>query len=176
MVKKNIIIIFIITIYSCGSLFYNKTIFGKIRIKKSRFTVGSNLDEAVYKKIDTNSIYKFSFEEKKNITGSPHYIFYKFYSKGKVALFYCNDFDKPYNVIDSRKGEMGYFSYDGNNIIVETSVYTMHFGLGLDKKTFKIKDDEIIHLSEDPLYNAYIKTVYKKEKISKGVKIINPDW
>ena len=170
--QKAITILILFILVSCVS--YNE--FGTYRVNKSRYTLKPNEDNSVYSKIDTNAVYRFAKEEYKNVSGMQIKSFYKFYSNGKIGLFYTakNDFNKDL-LLDSRKAFMGFYSFNGKEIIAQFYNKNWH-GQDLETDTLFIHQDTVVNVYSNSKNNSEVKLSYVREKISNDVKIVQPDW
>ncbi|MGY0408478.1 MAG: hypothetical protein ACWIPJ_09025 [Polaribacter sp.] len=176
MVKKNLLVLFFVLLafFGCSGLFFKKTKSGRPRVNKKRFSIKIRKNNLVYNQIDTNSTYRLVREERKNITGSVAYGFYKFYSKKRVGYYSINEVQKIFDStkqMDPRYAIMGYFELlDDNNLIIETANYSWHAGLSLIKDTLKIKDNKLILNKVYRNPNASMKSIYQKEVIPENIQ------
>lgn len=153
---------------------YNE--YGHYRVGLSKFTIIPNSDNRAYAIVDTNVIYRFVKDERINISGSGIPRYYKFYLNGRVAEFYDRTVNlKTENILDAKKGYMGYYSFDKENIIVQ--FYNSNANASeLTTEAILIKNDTLISIKKYYNPDAEIKSFFIKENIPKYIKITKPDW
>ena len=148
---------------------------GYSRVSPSKFDITPNTDNSIYSIIDTNSVYRLVKKEFINATGMQECGYYKFYSNGKVGYYYCfeEDFIKT-NILDPKKGHMGYYYFDGKKIIAQFHYNPWH-GSRIQTDSIEIRKDSLIKIHRG-VENSEIKSFYIKKSIPKNVKRIEPDW
>lgn len=62
--------------------------YGTYKVRLSKYTIKTNLNNFEYTIIDTNFVYRFVKDKRINISGLGVSTYYKFYSNGRVAEFY----------------------------------------------------------------------------------------
>ena len=157
---------------------YNE--YGTYRVGLSKFTIKPNSDDRAYTIIDTNVIYRLVKNEGTNqpIIGE----YYKFYSKGRVGKFNEQNVNlKTEKNLETKKGYMGYYNFDGRNFIVQ--FYNSNYNASeLEKDILTVSKDTIIltkpHFlkKDDSIPYALTKFFLIKESIPKNIKITKPDW
>jgi hypothetical protein len=160
----------LILFISCST----KNEYGYSRISPSRFNIRSKNNFETYKFIDTNSFYRLDQKIYKNATGSIVDQYYKFFSQGRVGLYYQNSYElEKTQILESKKGVMGFFTRDGNNIIAQF-YYTSWHGNGFKTDTLQINNNTLVRMQNH--LDGSIKSVFVKEVINPKIKITNPDW
>lgn len=153
---------------------YNE--YGTYRVGLSKFTITPNSDDRAYAIIDTNVIYRFVKDERINISGSGIPRYYKFYSNGRIAKFYDRTLNlKTENILEAKKGHMGYYNLDKKNIVVQ--FYNSNANASeLTSETILIKNDTLISINKYYNPDAEIKSFFIKENIPNYIRITKPDW
>ncbi|MDX6188494.1 hypothetical protein SGQ83_03960 [Flavobacterium sp. Fl-318] len=149
--------------------------FGFYRVGLSKFTIRPNTNNEVYSIIDTNSVYILYKEEMTNVTGSMISKYCKFYNHGRIAEFYDRNVNlKIDTILEARKGYMGYYNYDGENIIVQ--FYNSNANSSeLNTVKFSVENDTLISLYRG-IENSQIKSFFIKKRIPKNIRVTKPDW
>lgn len=171
MVKFLIPIFALICNSSCIRLNEYKT----YRVGLSKFTITPNTDNRAYTIIDTNVIYRFIKDVRIDISGSGIPRYYKFYSNGRVAEFYDRIVNlKTENILEAKKGYMGYYNLDKKNFIVQ--FYNRNANASeLLSETLTMNNDTLI-MTYNGIENSSIKSYFVKENIPNHIKITKPDW
>jgi len=171
MVRFVIFAFIIVCFNSC--MRYND--YGFYRVGLSKFSIKPNINDIVYSIIDTNAVYILHKEEMINVSGSMTPRYYKFYANGRIAEFYDSNVNLRIDIIlEAKKGYMGYYNYDGKNIVVQFFNSNANAS-ELNTQFFFVENDTLISLYKG-VENSQIKSFFLKEPIAKHIRVTKPDW
>lgn len=150
--------------------------YGVYRVGLSKFTITPNTNDLVYSVIDTNSLYILYKEKRINVSGSMRPKYFKFYTNGRVAEFYNLNINiQKDSILEARKGYMGYYNFDGKDLIVQ--FYNNNANSSeLSTEFLFIQHDTMFSVKRYYNPNAEIQSFFLKEIIPKNVKVTRPDW
>jgi hypothetical protein len=171
MVRKFLVLCFFFTLFSCISY---RTEFGKKRFKMDLSKIKQIQNDSVFKVIDTTKLYEtissFSF-------GNNNYVsdlkkrYLKFYSNGKIGVFYYFDIN-DISSLNPKKADIGYYKYHNNKIIMQTFFeHPQGGGYAKSECVINKNKNEYLELKSDD----YLKK-YKIIDLPKEFLIYRPDW
>lgn len=169
MVKKFFLILFSLCLLAC---FYNRTDYGHIRFKPSRFSIIPNTNPDVYRIIDTTKLYELVDIINTKQNQRPNSLkreFLKFYANGRVGEFeFYNKLD--IKSLDPKKAKMAYYNYDGKSLVIQ--IYLEHpQGGGLIKLNYnEINGDTLKLIVDKYIYK------YKILDLQNEFLVYKPDW
>lgn len=182
MVNKIFFICIVLLLISCAT---QRNEFGRLRPDSSRFTIKSSTNNFINKQIDTSAFYlkisqdntdcMFDIKNEKRLIRDIG-IGFKFYSKGKVGMFYNVDF-KNIETLNPKRAVLGFYQEINGELFLEFLLNHVQSGNFLVKKKILILDNSFLKIKsfKKAISPEYIST-YEKVNLSKEFLIYKPDW
>jgi len=153
---------------------YHKTISGRKRYNVDLFKMKLINNDSLYKVVDTTKLYKL--QNVFNVADNEYldnfkYVYLKFYSKNKVAMFYYFDINNIKS-LNPENADMGYYNYSKGKITTQIYFESPQSEGYIKEEYIIIKNDENIIKFKG---NNYINE-YKILDLPKEFLICKPDW
>ncbi len=171
MVKKISFLLIIVTLFvGCSG---HRTEYGRKRFDYNRFSTKPNINNTIYKIIDTTKLYRLiskDYDALNKQLDKAYSLHLKFYNNGRVGQFFSYN-ENDLTSLDPKRARMGIYNYSNNILHIEYYLETPQ-GNGLVDYEFIIeKNKDTLKLVDKEYHFNYKEVALKKEFL-----IYKPDW
>lgn len=182
MISRLFFICTVLLLISCAS---QRNEFGRLRPNSDRFTVKPDTSNIINKEMDTSAFYlrvskndidyMFDINNDKRLIRDVG-IGFKFYSKGKVGMFYNIDFNDN-KTLNPKRAVMGFYQEINGELYLEFLLNHVQSGNFLVKKEVLVSENSFLKIKsyKKAISPEYIST-YEKVSLPKAFLIYKPDW